>query len=273
GPVAALDRLRGPVHREARGHENRRVDARDELRELVARGRPGRVVDDADEEVGREERAEDHDLRRDEEQHPERRRVDARALVRDRRAVVIGVCGGGAHTAPATLLSASTTTCSTGTPESLRKRPTTSRRSQLLAFSPGKVETMISSTRSSAIACMAAVYGSGCATWPCASMPASRSSVSAARSRRSACGCDPWPGSLCGLISRKLAGDRAARARIRSSSCSPTTVSFAITRTFRSPLAVCSTTTCSTGMSPATERMRSTTLRRSQPDFCGGCVG
>ena len=35
----------------------------------------------------------------------------------------------------------------------------------------GKVETMISSTRSSRTACIAAVNGSGWATWPCASIP------------------------------------------------------------------------------------------------------
>ena len=52
---------------------------------MEGRRRPlGRRRNDPDEEIGREERAEKHDLRRDEEEHPERRRVDARALVRDR---------------------------------------------------------------------------------------------------------------------------------------------------------------------------------------------
>jgi hypothetical protein len=40
------------------------------------------VVDDTDEEVRREERAEEHHLGGDEQEHPERARVDARALVR-----------------------------------------------------------------------------------------------------------------------------------------------------------------------------------------------
>ena len=57
-------------------------------RDLVGRLRPGNPVDDADEEVRREERAEEHDLRRDEQQHPEHGRVDARAVMRDRRAVM-----------------------------------------------------------------------------------------------------------------------------------------------------------------------------------------
>ena len=52
-------------------------------------GRPFDAVDDADEEVRSEERAEEHDLRRDEEEHPEHARVDARALVGDRRAVMV----------------------------------------------------------------------------------------------------------------------------------------------------------------------------------------
>ena len=98
----------------------------------------------------------------------------------------------------------STTTCSTGTPASLRRRPTRSRRSQPARCS-GKVETMISSTRSSWTTCIAAVYGSGCATWPCASIPSERSVESASRSRRSASGCSAASGSLCGLTIRNVA--------------------------------------------------------------------
>ena len=52
---------------------------------------------------------------------------------------------------------------------------------------------------------------------------------------------------------QELAGPFAARSRICSSSGSPTTVSFATTRTFASPPSSCSrsTTTCSTGKPPA----------------------
>ena len=87
--VAAADRLQRPVDGEARRDEDRRVDAGDVARKLEALGRPRVAVDDADEEVRREERAEEHDLRRDEEQHPEHGGADARALVRDGRAVMV----------------------------------------------------------------------------------------------------------------------------------------------------------------------------------------
>ena len=83
-----------------------------------------------------------------------------------------------------------------------------------------------SSTRSSWITCSVAVYGSGCVTWPCASMPSARSVASARRSRRSASG--------CGLARVALRGDdqEARRRALRPladprSSGSPTTVSFA----------------------------------------------
>ena len=45
---------------------------------------------DADEEIGREERPEQHDLGRDEEEHPEHARVDPRRDVRERRVLVVG---------------------------------------------------------------------------------------------------------------------------------------------------------------------------------------
>ena len=74
---------------------------------------------DPDEEVGREERPEDHDLGDDEKQHPEQLRLDARGAVGRRRAVVL-VLGvgdrGGFHGAPYATASAdsATSTCSTG---------------------------------------------------------------------------------------------------------------------------------------------------------------
>ena len=71
---------------------------------------------------------------------------------------------------------------------------------------------------------------------------------------------------------RKLAGPAAERSRIFSSSGSPTTVSFAITRTFFSRGSPSPATRCSTGTEPAAERIRSRTPRRSQPDFSSGWV-
>jgi hypothetical protein len=55
------------------------VHTGDDLREFHAVDREprGRVGNDADEEVGSEERAEDHDLRDDEKQHAEHRWLDA----------------------------------------------------------------------------------------------------------------------------------------------------------------------------------------------------
>src|SRR5262245_47600344 len=268
--VPALDRLQRPVDREARGDEHARVDAGDEHRQVELRRGPVDPVDDAHEEVRGEERAEEHDLRRDEEEHPERRRVHAGALVRDGRlALILGVR---AH-ASAPALSISTSTYSTGTPASFRRRPIRSRRSQLDPAPAGNVETRISSTRSSRTACMTALYGSGCATCPCTSRPSPRRIVSARRSLRSASGCAETVGSLCGQMIRNDAGERFARSRMRSRRGSPTTVSFATTRTFAGPPSACmSTTTWSTGSGSAALRIRSTTLRCNQPDRSSGCV-
>ena len=55
------------------------------------------VVDDAVEEVDGEERAEEHDLRRDEQVHAEHRGRDARAVVDRRRPVMVVRFGGRAH--------------------------------------------------------------------------------------------------------------------------------------------------------------------------------
>ena len=81
-----------PVHGQRRGQQDRGVDAGDRLRELRARGGPLVAVDhDPDEEVGREERSEEHHLGDDEKQHPEDLRLDAGAAVRRGRAVVLVV--------------------------------------------------------------------------------------------------------------------------------------------------------------------------------------
>ena len=107
----------------------------DEDRPLeCASGRPDAVdavVDDAVEEVDREERAEEHDLRPDEEEHPEQRRGDPRAVVDRRRsrgapwAVV-------PRRSRVTAWRSGEITWSTGRPVSLRSRSTRSRRSQPL---------------------------------------------------------------------------------------------------------------------------------------------
>ena len=178
------------MHREARRDEDQRVDA--------ARRTPGRwnpsggqcavdaVVDDTVEEIDREERAEEHDLRRDEQEHAEHRRGDPRAVVDRRRPVVlVRPCVVPRSCGQPTLMTAREIDVLDGQAGVLAQALDRSRRSQPLR-SPGNVETMISSTRSSFTACIAAVYGSGCTTWPCASMPSPRSSVSARRRRRSA---------------------------------------------------------------------------------------
>ena len=83
GAVALLDRRVAQCIVKLERDEDQRVDARDERRTLVAVGRPDpvdAVVDDAVEEVDGEERAEEHDLRRDEEEHPERSSGETREL-------------------------------------------------------------------------------------------------------------------------------------------------------------------------------------------------
>ena len=112
---------------------------------------------------------------------------------------------------------AETTCCDRAGPSPCASRATRSRRSQPLR-SPGNVETMISSIRSSFVACIAAVNGSGWTIWPCASMPSPRSSVSARRRRRSASVSSSPSRSACGATIRKLAGPSLARVRIRASS-------------------------------------------------------
>src|SRR5438067_1284960 len=268
--VAALDRLQRPVHGEARRDEDARVDEGDVDRQVERRCRPRRPVHDAHEEVRGEERAEEHDLRRDEEEHPEHAGGDPRAEVRRGRSVVLEVLCVRRHYA-VTPAGASTSTWSTGSFVSVRRRSTRSRRSQP-ERACGNVDTISSSTRSSSVAWITAVYGSGWAICPWASRPSDRSRVTARSRRFSASSYEP-PASPCGDRMRKLAGPCCARARIRSSSSSPSTVWLATTSTFAGPCSLArSTTTCSNGRSPATRRIWSTALRRSQPDFCCGCV-
>src|SRR5581483_380168 len=156
-------------------------------RQVERRRRPRCAVDDADEEVRREKRAEEPDLRRDEEEHAEDARRDARRVVRLRRVVLVVVLDGLGVARQQTPASTgrSDSTWSTGRLVSARSRPSRSRRSQPeRAF--GKVETMISSTRSSSIVCITAEYGSGCEICPCTSNPSPRSRFTARSSRFSA---------------------------------------------------------------------------------------
>ena len=91
--------------------------------------------------------------------------VRVAAVMRGRAGTVPERLGVRAHSALP-----SETMCSTGRPVSLRSRSIRSRRSQP-ERALGNVETMISSTRSSWVASIAEVYGSGCTTWPCAVDP------------------------------------------------------------------------------------------------------
>ena len=211
-------------------------------------------VDDAVEEVDREERAEEHDLRPDEEEDPDDRRADPRAVV-DRRRMLVRVAVPMCRARPArrarSRRSPSETTWSMGSPVSVRRRSIRSRRSQP-ERACGNVETMISSTRSSWVASIVAVYGSGWTTCPCASIPSS----AAARARAGDAGRIGALGGAvdCGATIRKLAGPCAPPSRMRSRSSFEMTVSFATTRTFFSCSASSPAITCCDGTAPAALR-------------------
>ena len=201
------------------------------------------VVDDAIEEIDREERAEEHDLRRDEEEHPEHRRRDPRAVVDRRRAVVLVRLGCALMRSPPARTGE--ITWSTGRPVSLRSRSTRSRRSQPL-FSPGNVETMISSTRSSWTTCHRRRVRIGVDDLPVRVDPLA--AQLGERAAQPAVGVVVLLVSLCGATIRKLPAlrgalrgcGRAARPRGRSGSRS--------TSTFVSSSGSRSTMTCLTGM-------------------------
>ena len=102
---------------------------------------PLRLTHDPNEEVGREERSEEHDLRDDEKQHPEELRLDPRRDVGLGRAVMLfdGSVGGGFHQPPPSL-----TTWSTVFPLERCTRPMRSLRIHPERVS-GKVEITMSS--------------------------------------------------------------------------------------------------------------------------------
>ena len=196
------------MHREARRHQDDRVDEGEVDRELEALRRPAVVPDhDPVEEVDAEERAEEHRLRRDEEVHAEQARVDARALVR--RAAARGRARRVRRPTPlgrrlAPRPGSTDDVRRPGSSDPLSIRPTTSRRSQPEVAS-GNVETMISSTCSSWTALSAAVTGSASPMWPVASTPASRRAGASARSSRSC-----TPGSSAGATSVNSVGAACA---------------------------------------------------------------
>src|SRR5439155_23534025 len=114
------------------------------------------LVHDPDEEVGREEGAEDHHLADDEEHHPEQLGLDPRALVGGGRpAVVIAVgdaCGFHAQASTGAFAS----TCSTALAVARRTRSIRSARSQPDRVA-GSVEITMSSTRKNCRAFIVAV--------------------------------------------------------------------------------------------------------------------
>ena len=204
------------------------------------RPRLGVRVDDADEEVGGEERAEEHRLGGDEEEHAEHGRVDPRALVRDRRAVMrrCSACALRAHRALRRSLGGSTTTCSTGTFASLRSRADQvapqPRGAALLR--EGRDEDRVDALVADGVHRRGERIGVGDLAVRLDPLGAKL------RQRRAAAaapppGASPRSGSLCGQMIRKRARGARARAvsRIRSSSGSPSTVSFATTSTFSAP--------------------------------------
>ena len=132
---------------------------------------------------------------------------------------------------------------------------------------------MISSTRSSWTACTAAVYGSGWATWPCASIP------SRAGAPARAAGGAPPPGGRPRRVALRR-DDQEARRRPLRPLPDPLQQRIAddgLVRDHehvrRPPSPSRSTTTCSTGRSPAALRMRVDDVRgAASPDFWRGCV-
>ena len=248
GPVASLDRLQRPVHREARRHQDGGVDARDEDGQVEGRQRPrlGVGVDDPDEEVGGEERAEEHRLRGDEEEHAEHGGVDPRALVRDRRAVVVRVC----VRAHASTSAGSTTTCSTGTFASLCSRPT---RSRLQPRGAALLREGGDEDRVDALVLNGVHRGRErirvrdlpVRLDPLRTQPGQRLPQPPLRFRMLAPGRGRSAGRRSGSWRCSLP---RAFSRMRSSSGSPSTVSFASTSTFSAPVrSATSETTCSTG--------------------------
>ena len=230
----------------------------------------------ADEEVGGEERAEDHHLGDDEKEHPEHLRLDARAAVRGRGAVVLVVVvgeggAGGFHQAPPQCAPAgapgrSATTCSTGRPAERRRRSIRLARSQPERVPPASRRRCRRRGRTAARS-----------SWRCRGRgrrpsrrragPTSaggRGSVPGARGRRLAAA--PPPPSW-GTITMNRCRSSDALAFSASASGSLAAVRLATTSVTANgrPSFSRSTTMCSTG-SPEAACTRSTRSRRIQPE-------
>src|SRR2546421_3792019 len=275
--VAVLHRGQCPVHGQRRGQQDGRVHARHRDRQLGAVGGPRVGVHDPDEEVGGEERPEDHHLADDEKQHSEQLGLDPRAAVRLGRVRLVGVlrvgCAGGFHQALTSAPSSSTTTWSTGMRAASARRSGRFARSQP-DFSAGRVEMITSLTRKRSSAFIAAVYGSGSPIIPATSRPSPRRFSSTVLSRSRAWPAWwPWPPSCRTTTMKRCSPSSAALALSFSTSSCPPTVRLATTSVTLNgrPSWARSTTTCSTG-SPDSWRMRSTRSLRSQPDWVTGCV-
>ena len=231
-------------------------------------------ADDAHEEVGREERAEEHDLRPDEEEHAEDARRDPRAVVRLGRVLVhavVELLRVRGHQAP-TPAGTSTSTCLIGSfvsvaepleqvaahPAGARVRE---RRDDQLVDAlvldrlHDRRERIGMRDLAVRLDALAAQQRHG------AQQPLLRLLVAALRVALRRDDQEARTGSARRARgSRRAAASRApSRSRRRARSWTP-----ARRRT--------STTRCWNGRSPATRRICSTALRRSQPDFCCGCV-
>ena len=203
---------------------------------------------------------------------PSTARRHARAVVDRRRAVVRASCDVRVMRARPGPRVGATRRARPAGPCPSAARSTRSRRSQP-ERSPGNVETMISSTRSSWTACMRGGVRVGVRD-----LPVRVDALAAQLGERAAQAAARPPGAARRVaLRRRRSGSspalaRGARADPVEQLGRRATVSFAITRTFGSlALAATSTTTCSTGRSPAARsdvaRRRS---RRIQPDCSAG---
>src|SRR5919109_4327818 len=246
-PVARFGRLERPVHRQRRRQQDRRVDERDELRQLGPVRRPGGPSNDPDEEVGREEGPEDHHLADDEKQHAEQLRVHPRRAVGGWRVSGVNRVLGGAgcfHHA----LTGVASMCSTGRLVAACTRSTSFDAIQR-ELPSGSVEITISEMWKNCTAFIVAVYGSGSPTMPAATIPSSRSDATSAR-MRSRASATAWPSRCsCGTTTMNRWGPVAASSGSRALSSGAVAVRFATTRVTSNgrPSATMATTTCSTG--------------------------
>src|SRR3954451_5204795 len=275
--VVRLHAVLRPVQRERRRHEDAGVHAGHRHGQLVPVDRePLVAVHDADEEVGREERAEHHDLADDEKHHPEQLGLDPGALIRRRRAVVVVVgrvpVGDARRFHAQASTAALASTCSTGLLVARRTREMRSARSQPERVA-GSVEITMSSTRNNCSAFMVAVYGSGSPIMPAQTMPPERrrSSTWPRRPRAAWAAVPPPPSWGTQTMYRRSRPSSPALARRRSRRLSPAAVRLATTSVTSKgrPSLSRYVMTCVTGrpVAPPTRAIRS---RRIQPEDVAG---